>query len=299
MSIDPQIIHTHTIDCLDSYLHYYHSPSSGNIPIVCIHGMPVSGYVWRNIMPSLSKIGPVYAPDLIGMGRSGRPNVAYSFFDHVRYFEAFMKALDIKNCILVLHGWGSVIGFDYASQHPEQIKGLAFYEPHLRVTKQVEQLSLPVQEMLHALNDPIDTEQKIMKDNYFIETLMADASMDRLPKAVIDEYRLAFQTPESRQVLWQFFQELPVRPDISSAVKDRIEVYSQFLQTTNIPKCLLYALPGFITTMQTVNWANHHLPELSSLELGYAYHFAQESIPDAFSHLLTAWCQSVVNQVEV
>ena len=97
-------------------------------PILFLHGNPTSSYLWRNIIPFLIPHGRCIAPDLIGMGRSDKPDIDYRFFDHVKYMEGFIEKMELNNMTLVLHDWGSGIGFNYAMRHENTIKGIAFME---------------------------------------------------------------------------------------------------------------------------------------------------------------------------
>src|SRR5579863_576460 len=135
-------------EVLDSQMHYLEQGSGD--PILLLHGMPSSSSVWRKVLPFLAPLGRCIAPDLIGMGKSGRPDLAYTIEDHIRYIEAFIEAKKLKNLTLVLHGWGSLIGFDYAMRHEANCKGLVFYESFLRPL-QGSDLSLAYQEQLREL----------------------------------------------------------------------------------------------------------------------------------------------------
>ena len=102
---------------------YYLEAGTGDT-ILFLHGIPTSSYIWRNIIPYLAPLGHCLAPDLMGFGRSDKPDIDYSVQDHIHYIEKFIDALALKNITLVMHGWGSVIGFDYAMRHESQCKGL-------------------------------------------------------------------------------------------------------------------------------------------------------------------------------
>ena len=101
-------------------------------PIVLLHGNPTSSYLWRNIIPHLTGIGRCIAPDLIGMGRSDKPDLAYRFADHARYLEGLLDALELDRVALVVHDWGSALGFDWAMRHPERVRAIAFMEAIVR-----------------------------------------------------------------------------------------------------------------------------------------------------------------------
>ena len=112
------------VDILQSKMAYIEQGQGD--PILFIHGVPTSSYLWRNVIPHVATVGRCIAPDLIGFGQSGKPDIDYSIQDHLAYLTAFIDALDLRNITLVLHGWGSLFGFAYAMQHPKRIKALAF-----------------------------------------------------------------------------------------------------------------------------------------------------------------------------
>jgi haloalkane dehalogenase len=257
-------------------------------PLVFVHGMPTSSFLWRHITHDLSKNYRCIAPDLIGMGQSDHPDIDYRVFDHIRYFEAFMDALGLEKVTLVMHGWGSVIGFAYAMAHPERIEGLVFYEAHVRANVNQAMLSLPVQQLASLLAHDHASYTAIVERDYLVEKLLPAGAINPLPDAVMAHYRAPFETQESRKLLWQYVHDLPLG-DGPEDVIALIEKYSSWLQETNIPKLMLYSWPGFVTTMDTVQWACEHIKNVELVEVGEAMHFAQETIPAAFSAALSDW----------
>lgn len=144
-------IQTHRMDVLDSYMHYYHRPGKGSLNLVMIHGMPTSGYLWRDVIANINTDASCYAPDLIGMGLSGKPEISYSIFDHISYFDAWMQAMKLEHVVLVLHGWGSLIGFDFLKRYHGQISGVIYYEAHCMPIVDFHDLSLPIQQFHDTL----------------------------------------------------------------------------------------------------------------------------------------------------
>lgn len=262
-------------------------------PVLFIHGMPTSSYLWRNILPALSDKAHCIAPDLIGMGASGKPDIEYTLFEHIDYIEGFIKSLGLKNITLVMHGWGSLIGFDYARRYSDNVKAMAFYESHIRPTSDWEMLSLPVQQLATLLDRPGASYRAIVEQNYLVNRLLPNGVLRTLTKEELDSYKKPFPTPESRKPLWQYIQELPLGKSKGEAT-NLIEKYSIWLQKAPQPKLMMYAVPGFITTIDTVRWAKEHLPNLTLIELKDALHFAQESIPEVFSHELRKWYEEKV-----
>lgn len=186
-----------------SKLHYIEEGEGD--PILFLHGMPTSCYLWRNIIPALAEQDRCIAPDLIGMGQSDKPKIQYNLNDHIRYIEGFIQALGLRNITLVMHGWGSVIGFDYAMRHPDNMKALVFYESHVRPALSLEMLSLPLQMRAFMLSDAEKNHDLIVKDNYFIEQFLPRAVLRKLTDKELAYYRKPFETVESRQLLWQYF----------------------------------------------------------------------------------------------
>lgn len=273
-----------------SRMHYY-DIGSGD-PIVFVHGIPTCAYLWRHIIPVLSECGRCIAPDLIGMGQSDKPDIEYSVFDHIAYFEAFIDALKLKNITLVLHGWGSIIGFDYARRHEKNVKAIAFYEAYVKPITHWNQLSLPVQQFATLLNRPGASYRAVIQQNYLIERILPRSVIRELTAEEMNHYRAPFPTPESRKPLWQYVNELPLGASKKN-IQELMQQSSAFLQKTKIPKLMLYAIPGFMTTVEMVNWASEHFPNIELAALDDAMHLAQETVPKQFSDALMTWYDNI------
>ena len=269
-----------------SRMHYLEEGNGD--PVLFVHGMPASSYLWRNIIPGLADSARCLAVDLIGMGHSDKPEIDYTVFEHIEYLTGFIKALDLKNVTLVLHGWGSVVGFEYARSHEKNIRAIAFFEPHVRAVTDWDMLSLPVQQLASLLNRPGASYRAIVEQNYLINKLLPNGVLRKLTAEELERYEEPFQTPDSRKPLWQYVQDLPLGNGETEVVK-LINRYSDWLQFCDIPKLMMYAIPGFITTIDTVQWASGHLKNLTLVELQDALHFAQESIPEKFKAELRQW----------
>jgi haloalkane dehalogenase len=121
-----------TVNVLDSHMAYTEA-GSGPVPVVFLHGNPTSSYLWRNVIPHVAGLARCLAPDLIGVGASGKPDVAYRFADHARYLDAWFEALGLGEVVIVGHDWGGSLGMDWAARHPTRIRGVAVVEaPPLR-----------------------------------------------------------------------------------------------------------------------------------------------------------------------
>lgn len=260
-------------------------------PILFLHGVPTSSYLWRNIMPHLSSLGRCIAVDLIGFGQSERPDISYSISDHINYTEAFIQEMGLRDIILVMHGWGSVIGFDYAMRHEKNCSGLVFYEAFLR-SMDGEDLSLPYQEQLVTLQGQENVYDLAVNGLAFIDHIIPQTVMRSLSSAELNAYRQPFLTEGSGKPILQYLEELP-NGSGKSKVDELITAYSAQLTKSRLPKLMLYSIPGFITTIATAMWAKEHLPNLEIVDIGEELHLAQESYPKLIGDTISIWLQSV------
>jgi haloalkane dehalogenase len=276
---------SHYVEILNSKMHYIEQGSGD--PILFLHGVPTSSYVWRNVVPHLSTMGRCIAVDLIGFGKSEKPEIDYSIADHIRYIEGFIKALNLNHVTLVMHGWGSIIGFHYAMHHQNNCKSLVFYESYIRSVTQ-EDFALPMHEQLSLFED--DTFDIIMNASNFVDKVMPQSMTRPLSEGEIEHYRNPFLSTGSGKPLQKYIEELPLSNNETNKL---IDAYSTLLQKSTIPKLMIYSIPGFITTIATVIWAKEHLPNLEIIEIGEAMHFAQENDPVMMGETISVWMQGL------
>jgi haloalkane dehalogenase len=212
-------------------------------PIVFLHGNPTSSYLWRNIIPHVSDLGWCLAPDLVGMGRSGAsPGGAYRFLDHARYLDPWFETLDLRrNVTLVLHDWGSALGFHWASRHPERVRAIAYMESMVRPREWADLPSsrAPIFRDLRSSKG----ERMILDENAFIEVLLPKLIIRTLTSTEMDAYRLPFIEPEARWPMLVWPRELPIGGEPADVVKI-FEDYGQWLCRTPLPKLFVNAEPG-------------------------------------------------------
>jgi haloalkane dehalogenase len=275
------------IEVNGSKMHYVEAGQGD--PILFLHGIPTSCYLWRNIMPHLATLGRCIAPDLIGFGHSDKPDIEYSVFDHIKYIESFIKTMGLKNLTIIMHGWGSVIGFDYAMRYQNNCKGLVFYEAFLRSLDE-DEVSLPLQEQLMVLQDLGRASDSIANGSAFIDKMIPQNVMRKLSEKEMSYYRQPFMQDGATKPILQYLNELPIK-GIKSKVNDVITHYSSQLEQSTLPKLLLYSVPGFITTMETVMWAKENLPNLETVDIGEELHLAQESNPHIIGETISVWLQ--------
>lgn len=280
------------IDVLGAKIHYIEQGRGD--PILFLHGMPASSYVWRNVIPHLSSLGQCIALDFIGMGKSDKPDIQYSVFDHIRYLEKFIDTLNLKRITFIMHGWGSIIGFDYAMKHLDKCKGLVFYESYIRPLEE-SGISLPQQEQLHYLDKKLKDDELSLNGNYFIDTLLSQEILRPLNPDELNYYREPFLKKGSEKPLKQYLKEIP-RLNRNDKVAELIANYSKKLEKSDLPKLMLYSVPGFVTTFATAMWAKEHLKNFEIVEIGEELHYAQESDPTLMGETISIWLQGIEQQ---
>jgi haloalkane dehalogenase len=219
-------------------------------PIVFLHGNPTWSYLWRNVIPFVSRHGRCLAPDLVGMGQSGKsPARTYRFFDHARYLDAWFDALGLtQNVILVLHDWGAALGFNWAFRHPGRIRGIAYMEAIVQ-PRRWSDFPDGREQMFKALRSA-DGERLALEENFFVETVLPKSIIRRLSREEMQAYRAPYPDRESRIPLLQWARDLPIEgkpADVSRSWRPtesgwrRTAGYRSFL-LTQIPARLLSAV---------------------------------------------------------
>lgn len=278
------------MDVNGSRLHYI-DVGEGD-PIVFVHGVPTSSYLWRNIIPALQTKSRCIALDLIGFGLSAKPSIRYSIDDHIQFFDAFITALNLEKITFILHGWGSVVGFNYISKHLSKTKAVAFYEAHIHPHTNWHSLSLLVQHLAMLTRNKKYLEKAIINDNYFLKKIFPMGMTDLPSARVMENYLAPFSSPESRRPLLQYIYDLALG-QYNSSTANLIANYSTVIQKSSFPKLLLYSVPGFLTPISTVKWCRDNINNIELVDLGEELHFAQESNPNHFVQMLDSWYTSI------
>ncbi len=278
------------VEVLGSRIHYVEQGSGD--PILFLHGNPTSSYLWRNIIPHVSPLGRAIAPDLIGMGKSDKPNLDYSFFDHSRYIDGFIEALGLKNITFVIHDWGSALGFYYAMRHPENVKGLAFMEAILAPVPSWDVFPAQVRELFQGFRTPEVGWDMIVNQNMFVEQVLPGTVVRELTPAEMDRYREPYTEPSSRKPLWRWPNQIPIAGEPKEVV-ETVTAYNQWLQQTDLPKLLFYGTPGAIVPPPMVEWSKQSLKNLKTVDIGPGLHFLQEDNPDLIGLELAQWYQGL------
>jgi haloalkane dehalogenase len=257
-------------------------------PIVFLHGNPTSSYLWRNVIPHVQGLGRVIAPDLIGMGASSKPALAYRFADHARYLGALLDTLDLHRITFVLHDWGSALGFDWAMRHPDRVRGLAFLEAIITPTPTWGDFSPGAREMFQALRTPGLGEKMVLDDNVFVEGLLPGATVRKLTDAELDHYRAPFVERAARTPMLAWPREIPIEGTPADVVAI-VETYRDALTRSPLPKLLFTAEPGGIIREEVAAWCRANLPALDVVALGAGIHYLPEDHPHAIGRGVADW----------
>lgn len=282
---------SHDIEIFGSHMNYV-DVGHGD-PIVFLHGNPTSSYLWRNIIPYLEPHARCIAPDLVGFGKSDKPALEYRVFDHVRYLDEFFDALDLKKFTLVIHDWGSALGFNYARRFPERVKAIAFMEAMIAPMPAIEMFPPEIAEAFRGFRTPGVGWRMIAEENQFIEGVLPGTILRKLAAVEMDHYRAPFATVESRRPIAQFPKDLSFAGEPVD-VTWMIKKYNAWLCTAQHPKLLLHARPGVLIRPQEVAWCQAHLPALETVDLGEGLHYLQEDHPHEIGSAIADWYRRLV-----
>ena len=278
------------IGVLDSTMSY--QEAGAGTPIVFLHGNPTSSYLWRKVMPLMGP-GRLLAPDLIGMGDSGKPAIEYTLADHARYLDAWFDALHLGRVVLVGHDWGGVLAFDWAARHPGLAAGVAFLETIVRPLTWAE-FPESARPFFTSLRTPGQGEAMVLEQNLFIERALPGTVLTGLSLADLAGYREPYPTPASRRPLLAWARSLPLDGEPEDVVA-RVEAYDQWLAASpDVPKLLLTFDPGPGTMIgpELADWCRHHIAALEVAACGPAGHHAPEDQPAAIAAAIADWADS-------
>lgn len=261
-------------------------------PVLFLHGNPTSSYLWRNVIPHVSGMGRCIAPDLIGMGKSDKPDLEYRFFEHANYVEDFISELDLSDITLVVHDWGSGLGFHYAALHPDKIKAIAFMEAIVLPVPSWDKFATELKETFQAFRTEKVGWDLIVNQNLFIEKILPGGVVRDLTEEEMNVYRAPYQEPSTRKPLWRWPNEIPIAGEPSD-VNEAVLKYNAKLVDWDIPKLLFYAEPGVILPKSMVAWCEVNLKNLTSINLGHGIHYLQEDHPHAIGREIAEWYQGL------
>lgn len=275
------------VNVLGSRMHYVDEGPKDAPVVVLVHGNPTSSYLWRNIIPELSKTHRVVAPDLIGMGKSDKPDLDYTLQDHQKYFAGFMRTLNLQNISLVLHDWGGGIGVHYAHTHKENIKDIMMIEAVHRPMEWSE-ADMVGRYLFQRFRDPEDGYELIVEDHYFVEKLLPMMAGRDLSEQEMNSYRAPYVELEDRKPIRQWPLEIPISGTPERNVKSVGANYA-YLKNSNVPLHFVHAEPGLIYSPVVVEGLKRDIPRARFTNVGEGLHFLQESKPRQLSDIISKW----------
>ena len=263
-------------------------------PIVFLHGNPTSSYLWRNVIPHLMGRGRLIAPDLIGMGDSDKLDDSgperYDFFEHRDYLDGFLAGVGVReNVMLVVHDWGSALGFHWAHRHPDAIRGIAYMEA---ITKpmswnEFNQAARPVFEGFRSSAG----ESMVLEKNIFVEKVLPGSIIRKLTEDEMAEYRRPFlDAGESRRPTLTWPRQIPLDGEPVDVVKV-VEAYGQWMATAEFPKLFINADPGAILIGSQRDFCRAW-PNTTEMTVR-GIHFIQEDSPDEIGRGIADWMDNL------
>ena len=260
-------------------------------PIVFLHGNPTSSYLWRNVIPHLEPLGRCLAPDLVGMGTSGKtPGGSYRFVDHSRYLDAWFDAVGVtNNATLVVHDWGSALGFHWAHRNPSRVKGVAYMEA---IVQPLTWETWPEQArgIFQGMRSPAG-EEMVLEKNVFVERILPASVLRKLTDEEMNVYRRPYVEPgESRRPTLTWPREIPIDGEPADVV-EIVDGYAQWLASSDVPKLFINADPGVILTGRQREfcraWPNQQEVTVKGT------HFLQEDSPAEIGAAIAQWYASL------
>jgi haloalkane dehalogenase len=267
-------------------------------PVVFLHGNPTSSYLWRNVIPHVEPHGRCIAPDLIGMGDSdklpptredGRDG-RYRFVEQRRYLEGFLDAIGVnEDIVLVIHDWGSALGFDFARRHPERVAGIVYMESMLREPKWSELVGGGVRFFRAMRSDA--GEAQILKKNIFIENVLPQNVMRGLTDEEMGHYRAPYLAAgEDRRPMLTWAREKPFDADPADTHEVLSAVGKWLPQSADVPKLWIDVSEGVLIVGEHRDFAAG-FPNQQSVRV-QGRHFVQEDSPDEIGHAIAEWLES-------
>ena len=278
----------HRIDVLGSEMAY--AEVGDGDPIVFLHGNPTSSYLWRNVIPHVADLGRCIAPDLIGMGDSDKvPGLEYRFADHRHYLDAFLEAVGVRDAVtLVVHDWGSGLGFDWANRHRETVEGIAYMEAIVRPVTW-DDWPEGSRRIFEAMRSPAG-EAIVLEKNVFVERILPASIIRRLSGEEMNEYRRPFSVQgEARRPTLTWPREIPIEGDPAD-VDAIVAEYAGWLATSDVPKLFINAEPGAILVGVQREFCRTWPNQMEVTVEGI--HFVQEDSPDEIGTALRQWIEN-------
>lgn len=278
------------MDVLGSKIHYIEEGEGE--AVLFLHGNPTCNYLWRNIIPYVSDKAKCIAPDLIGMGKSDKPDLDYGFFDSYHYLSAFIEQMELKNITLVLHDWGSGLGLHYATENQTNVRAVAFMES-LHDMPLMKELPLQVRIASALFRNPIFAKFAVGNMNLLLKKMLPALVERDLTEEEKAFYTAPYKTIKSRKALWVWPGEAPMDPSRRTPVREAFEAWRNWLPTADIPKLCLYATPGSAIMEKDAKKIRKTFVNTEVVHVGQGQHYIQEDCPHEIGEALSKWYESI------
>ena len=259
-------------------------------PLVFLHGNPTSSYLWRDIIPHCEPLGRCIAPDLIGMGDSQKLSPSgpdsYRFVEHRDYLDALLDHLGVdENVTLVLHDWGSALGFDWANRHRTAMKGIVYMEAVVK-TLSWDEWPRSMKPIFEGFRSPTG-DAMVLDNNVFIEQVLPASIIRKLTEEEMAEYRRPFLKPgEDRRPTLTWPRQIPIEGEPAD-VAAIVDSYSKWLSQSDLPKLFINAEPGAILRGAARDFCRTWLNQSEVTVKGI--HFIQEDSADEIGEAIVDW----------
>ena len=262
-------------------------------PIIFQHGNPTSSYLWRKILPQLQSLGRCIAMDLIGMGDSEKlkdaGSMTYSYATHKKYFDGFLDELGINNnTTLIIHDWGSALGFDWAHNNPKKVKAICYMEGIVQSMKW-EDWNEDARGIFQGFRSPAG-EEMIIEKNLFIEAVLPGSILRKLSDEEMNEYRRPFKDKKTRQPTLDWPRQIPLENEPPEICKI-VDSYSQWMAKNDLPKLFINAEPGAILIGKQREFCRTWKNQKEVTVKGS--HFIQEDSPNEIGSAIFDWLKGM------
>lgn len=257
--------------------------------VVFVHGSPTSSFLWREVLPAVAAAGyRCLAVDLIGMGGSGKPDIAYRFADHVEYLDALLDALcpDVPP-VLVGHDWGAVLALHRARRRPDKVRAVAVCEGHIHPVEAWEDMGDGA-DMFQQLRAPGTGETMILEEDFFVEKVLPGGMNRALTVAEMDGYRGPYPDPASRRPVLAWVREIPIEGFPADMVQT-VTANQQVIADPAVDTLLMHGDPGAVIGAAEVAWCREHGRSLTIIDVGPGLHFLPEDRPGQIAAALVDW----------
>ncbi len=254
-----------------------------------LHGNPTSMYLWRNVMRYVEPHGRIVAMDNLGFGGSDQPRGPdYTLQMHYEYLEQFIEALDLRDIVLVVHDWGSMMGLHYARLHESRVRGVVFMEAIIPPRFPIADAG-GMGEQFSRFRDEEQGRELLIEQNLFVEQILLGNPRTReFSEAEKAAYREPFTDPETRFPIYVWPNELPIGGEPARNV-EAVNAVGQWLRESSIPKLLQYAQPGGLIPPEAAEWMAENYRNIETQFVGYGGHYLQEDAPQAIGRGIVDW----------